>query len=202
MKQLFLCLALACTQQVTGQNHISYKQSILQYRQKYKEDFLSDKRSPLTEKDTVFLAFFEPDSSYCVSASIQQTPNAQPFDIQTASGKKKRYRQYGIITFRLHDTTLTLHVYQSLKLLKEQEYKDHLFIPFTDATTYGETYGGGRYLDLSTNDIKDGYIKLDFNKCYNPWCAFASGYSCPIPPPENKLPVAINAGEKNYTKKH
>jgi uncharacterized protein (DUF1684 family) len=85
-------------------------------------------------------------------------------------------------------------------LLKDPKYKDHLFIPFTDGTTYTETYGGGRYIDLSVNDIKNGKIELDFNKCYNPYCAYAGGFNCPIPPVENRLPVAIKAGEKLYGK--
>lgn len=118
----------------------------------------------------------------------------------THSGKDKKYKQYGIITFSLHDTVSVLHIYQSIDLIKNPKYKNYLFIPFTDATTYGETYGGGRYLDLSIDDIKGNELILDFNKCYNPYCAYAGGYSCPIPPRENELKVAIMAGEMQYGK--
>ena len=69
-----------------------------------------------------------------------------------------------------------------------------LFLPFQDSSA--DSYGGGRYLDIRTGDIRDGKLVLDFNRCYNPYCAYKEGYSCPIPPVENRLPVAIEAGEK------
>ena len=76
----------------------------------------------------------------------------------------------------------------------------HLFIPFNDGTNYDHTFGGGRYIDLSTTDITGNKYLLDFNKCYNPYCAFAEGFSCPIPPDENHLSLCIFAGEKMFTK--
>jgi len=80
-----------------------------------------------------------------------------------------------------------------------EEYKNYLFLPFTDATTGVETYESGRYIDLQTGDIKNNQVVIDFNKAYNPYCAYVSGvYNCPIPPRENHLPVAILAGEKRF----
>ncbi|MCB9046896.1 MAG: DUF1684 domain-containing protein [Chitinophagales bacterium] len=191
---LMAICASACAQPA------SYKDSINQYRQHYKEEFLTEERSPLTAADTGFLRFFPIDEQYRVTARLTLTPDAKAFDMPTASGQTKRYQQYGLLTFNINDTLVSLQVLRSLKLLKDPKYKDHLFVPFTDATTYNETYGGGRYLDLSLQDVHDGTIELDFNKCYNPWCAFASGYSCPIPPKENRLSVAIPAGEMNFGK--
>jgi len=69
-----------------------------------------------------------------------------------------------------------------------------LFVPFRDATSGRETYGAGRYLDLERED--DGTYTLDFNVSYNPWCAYAEQYSCPLPPPENWLPFRVEAGEQ------
>ena len=62
--------------------------------------------------------------------------------------------------------------------------KPYLFIPFRDATTGVETYAAGRYLDLNENTT--GFYDLDFNRAYNPYCAYNTGYSCPIPPEENR----------------
>lgn len=93
-----------------------------------------------------------------------------------------------------------LHVYQSIALMTKPGFEDHLFIPFTDETNVGETYGGGRYIDLKMGDIQNGMVVLDFNKCYNPYCAYKEGYACPIPPRENSLPIAIPAGEKRFGK--
>jgi uncharacterized protein (DUF1684 family) len=120
----------------------------------------------------------------------------------THSGKTKKYRQYGVARFIINDTVASLCIYQNLKLLEEEKYKNHLFIPFTDGTSYIESYAGGRYIDLETTDIKNGKLLIDFNKCYNPYCAYSTGYNCPVPPVENRLQVAIMAGEKMYAGKH
>lgn len=176
----------------------TYATQIAEHRQHYKQEFIEDKRSPLKAADTANLRFYKADEKYRVKARVILTPDAEPFDMPTVSGKTKKYRQYGWLTFSINDTAVKLQAFQSLKLIEDPKYKDHLFVPFTDGTTYTETYGGGRYLDLSLSDIHNATIELDFNKCYNPWCAYASGYSCPIPPRENRMPVTVKAGEMNY----
>jgi hypothetical protein len=85
-------------------------------------------------------------------------------------------------------------VYQNLGLLKNPEYEDYLFLPFNDYTNGNETYGGGRYLDVRIP--KGNTMVLDFNKAYNPYCAYTYGYSCPVPPRGNSLETEINAGIK------
>jgi len=75
-----------------------------------------------------------------------------------------------------------------------------LFIPFADVTSGDETYGTGRYIDISTKDIINNTVVIDFNKAYNPYCAYSNGYNCPIPPAENYLAVAIKAGERSFAK--
>ena len=118
--------------------------------------------------------------------------------VQTHSGKQKPYREYGQVSFRIKDTLLTLHVYQNIDLINNATYKNYLFVPFNDLTNYVATYGGGRYIDITIDDIKNGKVLIDFNKCYNPYCAYADGYSCPIPPKENYLQMEIRAGEKAF----
>lgn len=94
-----------------------------------------------------------------------------------------------------------MNLYQSQGLMGSNEYKNYLFLPFTDATTGVETYESGRYIDLLTTDIVNNTVTIDFNKAYNPYCAYVSDvYNCPIPPKENHLRVAIRAGEKMYGK--
>ena len=198
MKHIVLiCFLLPIT--VLGQQ---YDDSILAYRSYYKQEFIAEEHSPLKGNDTANLRFYKPDKRYRVQAQLTITPDSPAFDMPTHSGKTKKFRQYGIARFTMHDTTITLCVYQNLKLLEEEKYKNHLFIPFTDATGYIETYAGGRYIDLETTDIKNNNLVIDFNKCYNPYCAYAEGYNCPIPPVENRIPIAIKAGEKMYVGKH
>ncbi len=180
----------------------SYEERIVAHRQQYKEAFITEPRSPLKGGDTAYLRFYNANSLYRVVATITETPEAKPFDMPTYSGKTKQFRQYGVLTFAIGGKQQALQVYQNLKLLEDTAHAQHLFVPFTDETTYTETYGGGRYIDLSTADIKGGRIVLDFNKCYNPYCAYAGGYNCPIPPAENRLKIPIRAGEKLFGKEH
>lgn len=177
-----------------------YADAIAQHRQHYKEEFLTEKNSPLKATDTGYLRFYAPDEKYSVTAEVILTKDAQPFKIKTHTQKEKDYKEYAVLKFRLKGKNLTLHAYQMVNWEKVESHKDLLFIPFTDETNNKETYGGGRYIDLSAKDIKDGKIELDFNKCYNPYCAFAEGYSCPIPPRENSLDIEIKAGEKLFDK--
>ena len=74
---------------------------------------------------------------------------------------------------------------------------DEYFLIFSDETSAVETYGAGRYMYISKTPV-DGFLTLDFNKCYNPPCAFTPFATCPIPPPENQLKLSIKAGEKDY----
>lgn len=65
-----------------------------------------------------------------------------------------------------------------------------------DGTSGKTTYGGGRYLEFSTSDVKSQQLVVDFNKAFNPYCAYNPGYACPLPPAENTLEESITAGEK------
>lgn len=184
-----------------GQVDAAYAKAIRKHRKHYKKEFLEDTRAPLNRKGVKKLRFYAPDTTYRVKASFERTPNAASFEMPTYSGIKKPYVQFGTATFELKDTTLQLAVYQSLRLLRMPQYRDYLFIPFKDATNGVETYGGGRYMDITKSDVQDGQLVIDFNKAYNPWCAYSDGYNCPIPPLDNHLPVLIEAGELDYLKK-
>ncbi|HHS96145.1 MAG TPA: DUF1684 domain-containing protein, partial [Phaeodactylibacter sp.] len=138
------------------------------------------------------------DAKYKVNCRFEATPNAKPFEMATYSGNVKTYIQYGILHFEIDGKKHQLSIYRSPMLMRIEAYANHLFAPFKDATNGVTTYGGGRYIDLEIGHIKDNKVVLDFNKCYNPWCAYSSGYNCPVPPRENHLSIAIEAGEKNY----
>lgn len=179
---------------INAQNK-SYHDSIISYQQHY-----VDTHEVVTKSDRKFIRFYDINEDYLVTASFKKIEDKTGFEMNTSSGMKKKYFQYGIVTFNLFDSVQHLYVYQSADLMKQEKYKDYLFIPFGDATSGFTSYGGGRYLDLVFSDIKDGKIILDFNKAYNPYCAYVTGYNCPIPPKENLLNIAIKAGEKNYGK--
>lgn len=173
----------------------TYTDSMQQFRLNYKSEFLKDDHSPLKAEDTSFLRFFAPDASFRVYAVFSPVKDTVGFDMLTHSGQKRRYFVYGTLQFNLKDHFCRLYIYQSEKLKTKKGFEDYLFVPFKDETNYTTTFGGGRYLDFKMSDIQQGILELDFNKAYNPYCAYQNGFHCPIPPRENELFFKIEAGE-------
>lgn len=201
MKKLLLfSLLLAGAFQLQAQTSQSaYRESIQRYREEYKKDFITDERAPLrTKRDLSKLRFYEPDERFRVACTFERTPDEKPFDLPTFDGSSKQFVKYGILRFELDSQEYRLAVYQNLAIRNVPEYAQYLFLPFRDWTNGEATYGGGRYLDLMVSDVEAEVVFLDFNKSYNPWCAYSDGYVCPIPPAENSLETAIEAGEKMW----
>ena len=138
------------------------------------------------------IQFFPASMQYVVKASFTRTLDGKKLSIPTSGTEIQTYTKYGIATFTLFGKVCKLSIYQSPDLAKNPEYKDYLVILFKDQTNGKETYGGGRYIDLTTP--KGDIVTINFNKAYQPYCAYAEGYSCPIPPIENTLPVRVEAG--------
>ena len=197
------CLALILLVNLNsfGQDH---KAQIAEFRAKYMNDFLTDPGSPLTKDDLKFLRFYDADSTYTVVAKQEILPNEATFVMPVFSGTGLAYIRYALVKFTLKGKPMQLTVYRSVALAKLPEYQDYLFLPFTDDTNGTDTYGGRRYIDLSIKDFNGNSVVIDFNRAYNPYCAFSGKYSCPKPPEENHLQIAIPAGEKLFAgdKKH
>lgn len=182
----------------------AFHQQITDHREHYKAEFLSTKGSPLqSEAAVALLRFYPADSAYRVTAAVQLTPGTAPVDLPTSmTNRTATQAPYATLSFTINGKPCQLTVYRSLSLASNPLYRDYLFLPFTDATSGKETYGGGRYLDLRTGQIQNGKLVLDFNKAYNPYCAYKTGYACPIPPAANRLAVSIEAGEQTYGGRH
>ncbi|MEP6514062.1 MAG: DUF1684 domain-containing protein [Parafilimonas sp.] len=168
---------------------------IKQFQNELKTEYANPYRSPLSakaKKDFKGIQFFPVNMKYVVTARFVRTPEEKPFQMSTSSGIRKTYVKYAEVYFVIDNKEYKLNVYQSMELIKSSEYKDYLFIPFTDATSGNETYEGGRYIDLSIPASDN--ITLNFNKTYHPYCAYTDGYDCPVPPKENNLPIKIEAG--------
>ena len=112
----------------------------------------------------------------------------------TSTGEQPRYLEYAWATFTLDEVENKLLL---LEVMDMGPQRGKLFLGFADAISAAETYGGGRYLEAKKIPAATS-IELDFNKAYNPFCAYVDRYSCPLPPRENILHVAIRAGEKSY----
>ncbi|KLT65360.1 DUF1684 domain-containing protein [Pedobacter sp. BMA] len=182
----------------------SHTDQISKHRENYKQDFVKDSYAPLKESDLPNLHFYDADSSYRVTANVEILKNEKVFKMPTYDGTSKEFYRYARISFILNGKAVSMTLYKNVALSGNPKYKDLLFLPFTDETNTKETYGGGRYIDLSSKEIADNKIEVDFNKAYNPYCAYSDGYRCPVPPQENDLELEIKAGEQLYTgdKKH
>lgn len=195
---LIFLSVISCGQE----DKLSHNEQIQQFQYKLNVEFSDKKTSPLKNKDLKSfkqLAFFPTDETFKIIADFKRTPNEPIFEMQTTTDRKPLYTQYGIASFTIGKKEFTLRIYQNQKLLLDPEYTDYLFIPFNDFTNGDETYDGGRYIDLKTP--KGNTVEIDFNKAYNPYCAYNDKYSCPVPPRENDLPIKIMAGILTF-KKH
>lgn len=137
------------------------------------------------------LKFYPLNADYIVEARLVRTPDEKPFLMPTTTARLPEFVKYGEAHFVLEGRDFMLNLY-----LSTEPESDYLFLPFTDLTSGDGSYGGGRYLDF---DIPDGdVIIIDFNRAYNPYCAYNPRYSCPIPPAENDLQIRIEAGVMDF----
>ncbi len=116
--------------------------------------------------------------------------------MKTSTKRLPKYIKYGELEFVLEGKTFKLNLYQNIDLIKKEGYADYLFLPFSDLTCGKESYIGGRYIDLRIPKGKT--ITIDFNKAYNPYCAYNHQFSCPIVPLENDLAIEVLAGVKKF----
>lgn len=169
--------------------------------QAYQKNYVTG-HEVVAKKDKKYFRFFPISPAYQVSCGFERITDTIGFTMTTSAQTLKHFYTYGRLDFTVAGTPCHLYVYQGKDLMLVNAYQDYLFVPFTDATTGEESYGSGRYLEFYKQDIRNNTLQLDFNKAYNPYCAYSSGYKCPIPPKENRLPVAIRAGEMNFGKGH
>lgn len=194
-------LIVLCLMSVLYSCNSSGKRALLgktEYQQKLNASYKDASKSPLKKKDLKGfkgLDFFPVDSTFIVIATLVKIANAPTFEMATTTDRKPLYKEYGTLNFTLKGKACELTIYRSQDDLRDEKYKDYLFLPFTDATSSNESYGGGRYMDvMTTSENTDGTIELNFNNTYNPYCAYNDKYSCPLTPRKNHLDIEIKAG--------
>ncbi len=195
---LWIFLAIPLTFIGCSKNKIDYESKIKRQRFEKDKHFKYSDNSPLTEKQQKSfrsLDYFPVKKQYRVSATIKKPDQQDTISMAYTNGEEKTYTQYASLQFKLKDKNLSLNAYKNLD--NDKGSANQLFIPFYDHTNGHSTYGGGRYLDIDSLGGGDTTL-VDFNKAYNPYCAYNKNYACPVPPEENKLGVAIKAGEKNF----
>ncbi|MBL4715693.1 MAG: hypothetical protein COC01_08140 [Bacteroidetes bacterium] len=188
-----------CYQVLAQNNEAELIEIVNEHREEKHGEFKDKESTPLNKEqlsEFEGLHYFDIDRRYNIRGKFKRTSNESSFKMKTSTDRLPEYIKYGKISFEMDGKEFSLSVYQNVALVKNKEYEDYLFIPFTDETNGDETYGGGRYIDFRIPESEDVY--LNFNLCYSPYCAYNHKYSCPIPPKENDLPIKISAGEKMY----
>ena len=187
-------LALVLTCAGCSEPPRSYDEQIAASRAEKDAAFKSTSDSPIPAGERAEfqgLVYFDVDPVFRVPAALAETPmSTQIIEMDTTDGNRERMRVIGTLEFTLAGERRSLTAF----VPERAQTAERLFVPFRDATNRGETYGGGRYLDLQRSPT--GLYDLDFNRAYNPFCVYDAQYVCPLPPRENALPLAVRAGEK------
>ena len=171
------------------------------HRAQMEAEYLKSDDSPFDKEMRARFAgfsYFAGNAAYCADASFERTADTKQFDMAAFNGKTIPFQKYGVFHFTLAGATHTLTAYQRMDLPPAE--RNWVLIPFQDSTNGKETYGGGRYLQLDFPIA--GHTVLDFNHAFNPLCAYDSKFTCPVPPRENRLTIAIPVGERAYAGSH
>jgi uncharacterized protein (DUF1684 family) len=166
---------------------------LTEFRKAKDKYFQSGPGSPLTpeqKKEFAGLKYFPENAALRFELPLERYPDPQKITMQTSTGGTQDYFKVGQVKFQVDGQDAALQVYESV------DHPGSYFVPFVDATAPQETYGAGRYLE--PEEIHAGELLVDFNFAYNPYCAYNDKWSCPFPPPENRLSARIEAGERKY----
>ena len=151
----------------------------------------TDSPVPLDRRSWMLpVRYYDPDDAYRVPAHLEIADEQPVFEVPTSTGQLRPMQRVGELQFTLHGEQRSLAALVDLSTRDEMR----LFVPFRDETSGTETYAAGRYLDLDRTAT--GIYNLDFNRAYHPTCYYDEQFDCPFPPPENRLPTPIRAGER------
>ena len=180
-----------------GQN--AFTDAVEKFQKELNAEYADAKTSPLMADDLATfksLDFYPINEKFKVTARFVRTKKEKPFEMKTSTDRKPLYVKYGEAYFTIDGSDFKLNIYRNIELSKKAEYKDYLFLPFSDLTSGNESYIGGKYIDMKVPE--GNTIIIDFNTSYNPYCAYNHKYSCPKVPLENDLNIEIKAGVKKF----
>lgn len=190
---LALAAVSACSSGPSAPDESAYLEQLADARTFKNQNFLESTDSPVPadRRDTLLpLPYYEIDPNYSVPAALSLSNQRPVFEMPTSSGALRRMQLVGVLEFTLLGESRSLGAFMP----EGTQQIANLFVPFADLTTGGETYNAGRYLDIEPTTT--GYYTIDFNRAYNPYCAYNESYECPFPPPSNRLDAEVRAGEK------
>jgi hypothetical protein len=175
----------------------TYVENLLKERKEKDYSLQFDINSPFNRDTTITfkpLNYYEPNPDFIFKSKLIQYDVQDTVSILGTKGETRPAILLGFLELKKDDKVHKVNVYKSFSRTGEPYYS----IWFTDQTTGEETYGVGRYLDFELNDHPEFVYTIDFNKAYNPYCAYSSLFTCPIPRVEDYIDMEIEAGEKNF----
>jgi len=197
---LFFLISFGISQTKEDSLITKYTEEIGKYRTGKNIKLMYGESTPLLPeqlKDFKGLKYFEPDLKYKIEGKLVKDDKQEIVLMKTSTDREPAYVRYGVVYFKIDTFNLKLAVFQNKKMLDLSQDTNLLFVPFRDGTNGKETYGGGRYFDCEI-PLTGNPVLLDFNKAYNPYCAYNPRFSCVIPPEKNRLKIGIEAGEKVF----
>jgi uncharacterized protein len=189
---LLVLTGAACTLRPAEED---YPAKIAAVREAKDESFKNDPESPVPadKKSSLLpLTYFPIDENYAVPATLEPLAERTRIQVPTSTGKIRNMERIGTLKFALQGKPMRLTAFVDV----DSPQVNRLFVPFADQTSGTETYPAGRYMELDPTPT--GIYVVDFNIAYNPYCYYSPEYDCPFPPKENRLAVAIRAGEKMH----
>lgn len=190
---LMLSCVCACSSGPSAPDDAAYATELSAARTEKDTNFQTAADSPVPKEKRgaiLPLRYFPVDPNYAVPAALKLSEDRPVFEMPTSTGALRRMQLVGELQFTLQGQPRRLGAFVE----EGTRQIDRLFVPFADLTTGKDTYSAGRYLDIQPTGT--GYYTIDFNRAFNPYCAYNASYECPYPPPSNRLDVAIAAGEK------
>jgi hypothetical protein len=185
--------AAACSSGPSAPDEGSYVEKITAERGNKERMFRESSDSPIPagkHAELLPLNYFPVDPDYSTPAVLELSEDRPEFEMPTSTGKLRKMQRVGVLEFTLQGKAMSLGAFVESGTARITQ----LFVPFSDMTTGTETYAAGRYLDLEPTGT--GLYEIDFNRAYNPYCAYNESYDCPYPPPSNRLKVPVRAGER------
>jgi hypothetical protein len=159
-------------------------------RADYKENMLTMEDSPIKDvRQFTDFSYFPADPKWVIQADFVATTTNKTFQFIMTDSSSTTLPKLGEATFKWNGEKVTVHIFDEEKTF---------LLPFRDATNGQTTYGGGRYINIPKENLSGSTLTIDFNTAHNFYCAYNEKYVCPIPPVENTLKLAVEAGEKTF----
>lgn len=194
----YLLIFISCSEnKIESPEMKEYVQSILKVRAEKDSTFLHDPLSPFHRDTSVSfkpLKYYEPNPEFVFKSKLFLYDKQDTVTVLGTRGEIRSVIKLGYVELKKDGKIHKVNIYRAFSRTGEVYHS----IWFTDKTTGKETYGVGRYLDFELNPDPDFVYTIDFNKAYNPYCAYTPLFTCPIPREEDYIDMAIEAGEKNF----